>query len=204
MKINLKSLLVTILIMAGNVYATNATLKSNPNDIKIFEETHKCINCNLVSVGGFSLLGSFKNFDGSVLSGSNLTNASVGSIGGLNNLWYGSNFDNAIMIEARFYGALDNSTFVGTNLQRAKLSSLNQVNYVNFINADLSGADLSNTIFTYSNFTDAKLDGANLYGANLCHAVITEEQINSSQIHACAEKPDCSGKYPFADGRPCS
>lgn len=204
MKSNLKSLLIIMLVVSSNVYANDTALKFSPTDVKVFEETHKCIDCNLVSAGGFSLLSPFATFENSELSGSNLTNATISSMyGGAGSLWYGSKFDNAIMVEARFFVALDNATFIGTNLQRANLSSLNQANYVNFSNADLRGANLSNSLFTYSNFTDAKMEGAKLTGANLCHAIITEEQIDSSENHACAEKPDCSGRYSYPDGRPC-
>ncbi len=207
MKINLKPLLITTCIMSGSVYATNTTLKSNPNDVKIFETTHSCINCNLVSAGGFTLMSPFENFDNSVLSGSDLSYAHVGNaFSGKSYQWYYSNFDDTIMIETTIIlgTAIDYASFKHANLQRAHLTQLNEANYVSFVGSDLRGANLSHSIFHYSDFTNAKMEGANLYEADFCHAIITEEQIKSSKIYACAEKPDCSGKYPYEDGRPCN
>jgi len=204
MEINLKKcVLVTTLGISSFIYANNTSLKFSPTDVQVFQETHKCVDCNLISSGGYRLLAPFNNFENSDLSGSNLTDSYISSVAGASNDWYSSNFDSATMVGSHFYGEFDDSTFKNTNLQEAHMSNVKYFNYVKFIDTDLRNADLSNSQFNSSDFTGAKMDGANLYGANLCHAIITEEQINSSKNHACAIKPDCSGRYPYPDGRAC-
>jgi len=201
----MKSLIkIGALFLSVLSYTAASGIKSNPADILLFEQTHICEGCNLSAITGFRLKQPFNSFEGSILTGSDLTNASFfpdGTTGA--NLWYNSNFDNAVLIGTYWTVSLDGSSFKNANLQDAVITNMNIASHVDFTGANLKHADLQGSLFTYSNFSGAQLDGANLYSANLCHAIITEAQINSTVNHACAMRPDCEGRYPFSDGTPC-
>ena len=123
MKLILKSVLVSTFIASsfGIVYAENNLLKMDPEDLNTFVNTHSCINCNLVRAGNIQLKSNFKDFSGSVLTGSDI---SYGSFGDYPNYgWFNSNFDNAILIQANFGGFYDGSSFKSANMQEATFIS---------------------------------------------------------------------------------
>lgn len=197
-----KYLTIISVTLFTSAFALNSTSSFSISDKETFESTHICQGCNFAGIGGFQLLKSFTNFENSILTKSDLSYSSLGC----NGSWAKSNFDNTILIQTNFhYGCtmVDYASFNNANMQEASLQS-NQANHASFKNTNLTNTKLNGSVFHYSDFTGAKLNGANLYYADFCNANITEEQIKSAANYACAMKPDCSGRYPYTDEKPCS
>ena len=197
-----KNLLISLGLIAVSFVANAQTRLFNPNadDIK-FAKTHICNGCTL-TVAEVTPLPPFQDFQNSSLVNSDLRYIIIGDSLGWH-FWQSSNFTGANLTGANLTHVMsDGSIFDNAVMKSVKMENANATQ-VSFKNTNLANAHLLNSLLEYSDFTGANLTGANLYQANLCFAKITEAQIQSTITHACAMKPDCSGRYPDLDGTPC-
>lgn len=140
-----------------------------PSELKQFQQSGKCIACDL----------SEAVFNWQQHNNSDLTNAILTRMQASYSSFYESNFTSAQMTEA--------------HLIEFKASGSN------FRNANLTGADLYSANLSSCDFSGANLIGVNLRRANLVRAVITKEQLSSAKSISCAILPDGSVHYEEGD-----
>lgn len=214
-------------------FSETVTLQSNQSvnqaevakQVKQLMVTKTCIRCDLRAAKLESLNLKGANLEGSNLQGANLSGTDlqgaylVGATlddanlvkANLNNVWLmRASMMNANLEDAQIYGYLQGANLASAILRNVDFTSgdrfrTNDLSYVNFRSANLSGAALSGTnlqganlqganlqeaklnkqvagVIRQTNLSDATLRGADLSKANLEEAVFTQATLQSANL----------------------
>lgn len=160
----------------------NFCFSYSPSDLKKWQETKTCINCDLSRINIYSgnynstNLESAKIFystiERSYFRQSNFAGVYLSKSGVRESVFTECNFSNAHLNLAAFY----NNEFSGSK----------------FINADLSNSDFTASNLSSTDFTGAKLDGVDFTGAILIGSNISTEQLSKTKSLKNAILPDGS------------
>ena len=160
----------------------NLCFSYSPSDLKKWQETKTCINCDLSRINIFynkynsTNLENAKIFyskiDRCYFRQSNFTGVYLTKSGVGESVFTECDFSNAHLNLARFY----NNEFSGSK----------------FINADLSNSDFTDSNLSSTDFTGAKLDGVDFTRAILIGSNISTEQLSKAKSLKNAILPDGS------------
>lgn len=153
----LTSTAILSMLLSGIAYA-----HSIPADVKQFEKTGTCVNCDLSGVALRTSQPGALN-----LQGSNLIKSWSDFL--VSNRQY-SNFSNVVAVQLYM--------------------SYGDFSYSKFTNADLRNAKLHDSNMTGADFTGANVTGVNFSNANLYKALISKDQLKSVSSLCNAILPD--------------
>lgn len=162
MKRNMLNLIFAGALLIGVNSSVFAKLNYDPDQLKQFESTNQCPNCDLTGKSMYS-----ENHNNANLAGALLTRSSIDS-----SQFSKANFAGANLVElSAEYTMMSGAIFTNANLSHA-----------NFNSANLSRADFSGAILT----------GADLANVTLIQAKITVDQLSEVSSLSCAIMPDGS------------
>jgi len=167
----MKTLKIMCIGIASLISTTSfALLSYNPTDLKTFESTNQCSNCDFSDLNwwngndGATLNHSEAIINGSNFSGDDIENFNLSGSQGANSI-----FTNVYNVES------SETDFSGANLKGADFSGSSLENS-NFSHADLTGASFTNSDLMDANFSSAI--GANLTNAKtICGATMPDGSI---------------------------
>lgn len=191
-KTNLK--IISILaFLVGSSSLAYAKIAYSEDDLKQFNETNICINCDLTDAEIVAKESAV--LDGSILIGSYLRGKMSGS-----------SFINSILtkIDAGYYAELYSmsSNFEGASMTHANFKWAH-MSGSNFENVNLTKADLSEANVSSSNFHNANVSGVNFNRAILIGSNITKEQLKQAKSYFCAVLPDGTIALPENEWQTC-
>lgn len=134
------------ILVFGISFTGYANLRYDPNQLKQFESTNKCPNCDLTEI-----YIPFEKHDNAILTNALLTKSTLGTS------FANSDFSHANMVDTYASNTMfSGSNFTDANLEHSSLSHSN-CSRVNF-----TGANLSDVDFSYANLIQATVTSEQL------------------------------------------